>query len=355
MFKALIRKVLPRSAIVSLKKNREDVRLLLLSLFAKSPFLSSLYYTLVSREFRREQHAVLNGRLTYYKTHQSLANTASSALLRRNTHRLEKGLIMRPRRPVFAEQYIQETVEAFAKMVNSRTSCEQELKWATDVLTDYFDVVEPTAVVTSARNVFEATGRRGDSGYVPYTDSDRSRSQIDDLQLELLFRQRRSTRWFRQSSVEDDKLDRAIQLASWAPSACNRQPFRFFVANGNEKAQQIAELAVGTGGFVHNIPCTIAVVGELSAYPLERDRHLIYIDGSLAAMQLMLALETLGLASCPLNWPDIDFREKAIAERLELAPEQRVVMLIAIGYAEHTGKIPYSQKKTVESLRQDVK
>jgi hypothetical protein len=58
------------------------------------------------------------------------------------------------------------------------------------------------------------------------------------------------------------------------------------------KASEVAATAMGTAGFSNNIPALIAVVGDLSAYPAERDRHVIYIDGGLATMQLMLAFET---------------------------------------------------------------
>jgi nitroreductase len=103
---------------------------------------------------------------------------------------------------------------------------------------------------------------------------------------------------------------------------------------------------MGTAGFASNLPALAVVVGDLSAFPLERDRHVIYIDGSLAAMQFMLALETLGLASCPINWPDIDAREAAMAKHLGLKPYERVVMLIGFGYAKDDGLIPFSRKRS---------
>jgi len=64
----------------------------------------------------------------------------------------------------------------------------------------------------------------------------------------------------------------------------------------------------------------------------------------------MLALETLGLSSCPINWPDIESRERKIAKRLGLGAHERVVMLIATGYAMAEGGVPFSQKKCAELL-----
>lgn len=66
-----------------------------------------------------------------------------------------------------------------------------------------------------------------------------------------------------------------------------------------------------------------------------------------ASMQLMLALDTLGLASCPINWPDVERLERKMDKFLQLQPWQRPVMLIAVGYPDPTGGIPFSAKKSV--------
>lgn len=105
---------------------------------------------------------------------------------------------------------------------------------------------------------------------------------------------------------------------------------------------------MGTTGYADNIPLLIAVVGDLSAYFDERDRHVIYIDSSLSAMSFTLALETLGLSSCIINWPDIEIKEKKIQSILKLDNYQRVTMLISVGYADPEGMIPFSCKKDVK-------
>ena len=96
------------------------------------------------------------------------------------------------------------------------------------------------------------------------------------------------------------------------------------------------------------------MVGDLSAYPGERDRHLIYIDGSLAAMQLMLAFETLGLSTCSINWPDVEAAEQKLEKLLDLKPYERPIMLLSVGYAQDKGGIPYSQKKDAQVLIKKV-
>lgn len=351
--KALLRNLLSAQQIYQIKSFILSLKLISYKFFASSKVMSRIYYAFFSSEFGRECQSVLKGKIRYHKSHQ-MFDMGSSALLRRNVHRLEKGLIMQPRKPTFAANYIEETVRAYKGMCNANAFCEEEKAWAHDVLDAYFNAVTDTAPIKRARKEFRDIEGQNSKSYIPYTHVNRSRTNITTEQLYQLFLQRRSTRWYKDQTVEIEKVNKAIELASLAPSACNRQPFSFYVAPNKDTAVDIAKMAGGTGGFAHNIPMLIAVVGDLSAYPFERDRHLIYIDGSLSAMQLMLAFETMGLSSCPINWPDVEVREQQIVNKLKLQSEQRVIMLIAVGYADDAGMIPYSSKKTVESLKVEI-
>ena len=87
------------------------------------------------------------------------------------------------------------------------------------------------------------------------------------------------------------------------------------------------------------------------AYFDERDRHVIYIDASLANMSLILALETLGLSSCCVNWPDIEHLEKRMDKVLSLEKHQRPIMCLAIGYPDPDGEVAYSEKRDIELIR----
>lgn len=329
-----------------------------IKIFSLSGITASLYYFLFSRKFDREHVSVLRGKLAYHSAQSK--PSASSAKLRRNIHRLEKGLIMRPRRPVFAEEYIGETVDCFFKLSASTDFCSDEKKWAHDVLEQYFSIVGSSRVIDNAKQKFNSrietqlALKNEFRSFKPYEQGSLPQPAINIAQLERLLERRRSVRWYQEKEVEFSLIEKAIELASTAPSACNRQPYRFLIANNKKKAVEIANLAGGTKGFAENFPALIVVVGDLSAYPFERDRHLIYIDSSLASMQLMLALETLGLSSCPINWPDIETAEKQIQALLNIKAHERVVMLLAIGYADSLGGIPYSQKKQHQILSERI-
>lgn len=322
----------------------------LLPFCRKSYFWADLYYFLFSKEFSREHQKVLQGKFLHL---QALKSKAPNVFhLRRQIHRLEKGLIMKNRRPVFALDYILDTVRNYERvyvaMQRQQLAHDEELiKWGTGVLQHYFANVEAHDTISEARAIFDAVpcDLDGSQGHVPYCRQSVKRAQVTYDELFALAVQRRSVRWYADKPVARELIDQAIRIATLSPSACNRQPFEFHVFDTEELKNKVGSIPMGIRPFHRQIPVFVVLVGKLSAYLSERDRHVIYIDGGLAAMSFMLALETLGLSSVPINWPDIEEIEKQMDRTIDLAADERPIMLIGLGYADPEGMIPYSQKK----------
>jgi nitroreductase len=317
---------------------------------------ASAYYLFFSRAFRREHLAVLAGHAKY--SHYLRTASQNSPLLRRNVHRLEKGLLMVPRRDLFGLEYINETVDCFARCVQASPDVapdpESEQRWARDVLRQYFDVTPKDPRTAAAREQFERIERRWTCSVpqlVPYRRQVDTRPTVCVEDLLALARRRRSVRWFLPKAVPRQAIDKAMEVAAQSPSACNRQPFVFRVFDDPSLVRQVAEIPMGTTGYDHNIPVITVVVGQLRNYFSERDRHLIYIDASLAAMAFAYALETQGLSTCMINWPDMEDREQRLAALLNLEPDERPVMCMALGYPDPEGLVAYSQKKPLGQLR----
>lgn len=331
---------------------------IVLEVFASNRVFSSIYGILNIFSFNRERYAVLKGQRNYYRNLKKKRWTRVE--LRRNIHRLEKGLIMIPQKPVFAGDYISETIDFYEQAVKQYIENREvidlaELQWAHDVLKQYFNVVETNnKVVNNASRRFEATLKSydGDQEFkMHYLSKARIQSNVGYDDLLMLSKQRRSIRWFQKKNVPRQLVDQALLVAQQSPSACNRQCFEFKIFDEPELVKKVAKIPFGASGYAYQIPTIVVVVGKLSSYFSPRDRHIIYIDSSLAAMSFMLALETLGLSSCVINWPDFEPLEIKIQKKLGLDTSDRIVMLLAVGYADPNGRVPYSQKKDLNILR----
>ena len=323
--------------------------------FVASPFMSSLYYILFSSKFRREQHAVLKGRIEHIR--QVRREGKNLYLLIRNTHRIEKGLLMRPRRNVFALDYIQETVETFVNVWQpSKMESDFQHKWFYDVLSEYFSTSGDHPLVNELSDIFSdrvkhlsVTGEKRKS--IPYNRLIKHMPQITYEDFYSLTRYRRSVRWFLDKKVPHDLVDKAILAANQSPSACNRQPFEYRIVDEPALLKKVAGLPGGVRGYEEGIQMMVVCIGNLDAYFDERDRHVIYIDASLANMSFMFALETLGLSSCAINWPDVEHLERGMEQALGLKKHQRPIMCMAVGYPDPDGKVAYSEKRSIEYLR----
>ncbi len=356
-------------AVPWIRRAYEGVTRALLEVGAANRLTATIYSLPGWLTFNREQYAVLRGRRDYYRNLKAARSTHVE--LRRNIHRLEKGLSMRPRRPVFAKDYLDETLDFYRRALDAAATRgagagiePEELTWAHDVLAGYFEVVDHTdPLVAAAHTRFKAAplpagmerlvdGRaRGATSAAPFARRDGVVSDIRYEQLLQLAEQRRSVRWFEDRPVPRELIDQALLVGRQSPTACNRQPYEFLVFDDPEMVATVASIPNGSAGYRHQIPTVIVVKGRLDSYFSPRDRHVIYIDAALASMGFMYALETLGLASSVINWPDFEPLEAKMAATLGLGPSERVIMLIAVGYADPDGIIPFSQKKALEVLR----
>ena len=344
-------------AIVWVRRAYEGTLRILLEILAANRLFSLVYSVLSIPSFNREQFAVLRGRRDYYRNLGKVRATRTE--LRRNVHRLEKGILMQPRRPVFALDYLVETIEFYELAVRQHAEGANgdidELTWAYGVLNHYFATVNITnPVVAGAKVRFDAT--RGqfnpdDAGKVPYRRVESAHSEATYEDLLSLARRRRSVRWFEQRPVPRELIDQALLVGRQSPSACNRLPYEFRIFDDPGMVKKVASIPFGAAGYGHQIPTIAVVVGRLNHYFSPRDRHVIYVDSALAAMPFMLALETLGLASSVINWPDFEPLEGRMQKTLNLDYDERVIMLIAIGYPEPEGLVAYSEKKSLDVIR----
>lgn len=330
----------------------EKIDTYVVKLAVKNMFLSNVYY-LFRKNFGWEHRAALAGKAIY---RESLTNPVfNTSLLRRNVHRLEKGLLMRPRRLPFGLDYISETVDAYHKAVQAKTEL-KELIWAKHVLNEYMSVNPSHPKIDHLRAIVAQASEQVQEvdnslrKNIPYIRSDSEKPNIDYAEILKLAKYRRSVRWFSEEKVEREIIERAIHVAAYSPTACNRQPYEFRIFDDPKLVSEVIKLPMGTGGFGHQVPCVAVVVGKLRNYFNERDRHLIYIDGSLAIMSFIYGLEVQGVGSCCINWPDIPKLEKKMASLLKLEKDERPIMLVAFGYPHPEGMVANSTKKTQKQL-----
>ena len=142
--------------------------------------------------------------------------------------------------------------------------------------------------------------------------------------------ERCSCRAFRADPVPQADIDRLIEVLRWAPSAGNRQPWRFLVIGSQGLRARLAHAAFDQE-FLAQAPIVfvVCVEPERSAVRYgERGRFLYAIQDTAAATEnLLIAATALGYGSC---WVGA-FDENAVHEVLDIPEGLRVVAMVPVG------------------------
>lgn len=136
--------------------------------------------------------------------------------------------------------------------------------------------------------------------------------------------------------VEQEKLERILEAARLAPSACNAQPWKFVVITDLELSVKVGKAAAGLGmnKFAKDAPVHILVVEEsmnITSFlgAKIKDKYFPLVDIGIAAAHITLAAESEGLGSCILGW----FDEKEIKKLTGIPANKRLLLDITIGYS----------------------
>lgn len=142
-------------------------------------------------------------------------------------------------------------------------------------------------------------------------------------------RTRKSVRAFLQRDVPEEALSRMLEAARLAPSATNRQEWRFVVVRDPATRQQLAHAANGQR-FVGRAPVVIVCCAETDGYVMPCG-HLSYpIDVAIAIDHITLCAAAEGLGTCWIG----AFDEGQVREILGIPNHIRVVELLPVGYPQ---------------------
>jgi len=160
---------------------------------------------------------------------------------------------------------------------------------------------------------------------------------------------RSSVRDFKVEQVDRKDIRKAIDIAKNAPSVCNRQNWKLHYYDDPDLKTQLLNMQHGNGGFTESIQGVFLVTSNLKGFT-KMEQNQVFVDGGLISMNLVLALHHLGIGSCCLNTCFPYTREIKIKTRGNIPENERLIMMIGVGYWKDEFKVAYSKKKDVEDI-----
>lgn len=177
--------------------------------------------------------------------------------------------------------------------------------------------------------------------------------------LELAARRQSARKYVPGRRIPRATLERSLEAARLAPSACNSQPWSFMVVDEPEQVRALAEAACGHAPYAMNrfaadASALVAVVTEKMKLAARLGAHFrgvqySLVDLGIACEHLVLQAAEDGIASCWLGW----FDEGAVKRRLGIPRGKKVDLLICLGYPADETVRP-KHRKTLDEIRRYV-
>ncbi len=140
-------------------------------------------------------------------------------------------------------------------------------------------------------------------------------------------RLRKSVRKYEDRDVDDETLHRLLEAARLAPSANNRQEWRFVVVRDAEMRKKLME-AADNQKFVAKAPVILACCAETDNHVMKCRQQSYPIDVAIAIDHITLCAVAEGLGTCWIG----AFYEDPVKELLSIPKHIRVVELLTVGY-----------------------
>ena len=137
-----------------------------------------------------------------------------------------------------------------------------------------------------------------------------------------------SIRKFLDKPVEQDKILQILKASMQAPSACNQQPWEFYVVTNKETIQALSKATP------YSSPCASAPVVIVPVYRTDNLPAPMYapIDLSIAQENMWLKTDALGLGGVWIGVCPQEERMEMVAKILDLPNNLKAFSLFPLGY-----------------------
>lgn len=237
---------------------------------------------------------------------------------------------------LYVSRFPQASIDEFVAVIESYIAFNREHGCAVESVETRYDALKKVYKLRENLQAGIAVRNRAETlaaANAPFDAFSHSRCSVRDFDTQV--------------AVSLDDVIAAIDVARKAPSACNRQSARAHIYQG-DKAHQLLDFQGGCNGFGHDMQYALLVTADMRSYFIN-ERHQMYVDGGLFAMDLLLSLHHKGLATIPLTTAYKSGRTALLKKNFNIPSNEVPIMIIGIGAYKETYKVAVSHRSPVES------
>ena len=304
----------------------------------------------MEREFLYDKNFYMLNKMYASKDNKGNGNGYNIIL---NTHTLEKGLSHFELRP-FGEEKIKVIIDLLKKQlvfgnyerlfsfINGINSLREykkvyeEHKW-----TDKHEYKEVFEFLSKYEKIIEQkTG-----AYILTKEELRNDYDID---YNKFIKSRHSTRNYKNMPLKMEDIKKAVNMAKYTPSACNRQYIKVHYYPKGKMRQNVIDYSLGKGGLYLEGVNTFIITFDANGLTGPGERNQGYFNAGLFSTNFVNALHSLGIGTCFIQFANSAKEEEKLKELNEISSKERIAVILYAGYYDDKSIFCVSPRKDFE-------
>lgn len=166
------------------------------------------------------------------------------------------------------------------------------------------------------------------------------------MEFDALIQRRESVRSYDPSRIVPiEVINKILKAGIIAPTAANRQPFRFIVVSSKKELEKVRPCY--KGDFIKDTPHILIVIGLVDKAWVRWDGYnSVETDCTIAMDHMILAAENEGVGTCWIAAFDNEILSKA----LKLQDNEKVFAITPLGYAPSGYQLRKKTRKSFDEI-----
>ena len=169
-----------------------------------------------------------------------------------------------------------------------------------------------------------------------------------DIDYEKFIKSRHSTRNYKNMTLKIEDIKKAINMAKYSPSACNRQYIKVHYYPQGKMRRNVINYSLGKGGLYLEGVNTFIITFDTNGLQGKGERNQGYFNAGLFSTNFVNALHSLGIGTCFIQFANSVSDEEKLKKLNRIPSNERIAVILYAGYYDEKSIFCVSPRKDFE-------
>ena len=169
-----------------------------------------------------------------------------------------------------------------------------------------------------------------------------------DIDYNKFIKSRHSTRNYKNKALQIEDIKKAVNMAKYTASACNRQYIKVHYYPKGKMRQNVIDYSVGKGGFYLKGVNTFIITFDVNGLTISGERNQGYFNAGLFSTNFVNAFHSLGIGTCYIQFCNSVEKEEKLKKLNEIPSNERIAVILYAGYYDDKSIFCVSPRKDFE-------